>query len=347
MPVSVLPVMRRLLAIASILLFGLVRLSGGPLAQKQADIDPNALADAIFGFMGAQISDTTDLTDDSEADSQEQRNQLWAAAYKHLEDERKKGTQYEDVVPIAGDTSGPDDSVMDGGEPGFRLVSLLTPAPPQPETLQRPFVMFTGYRDGVIQMRVFSPHGLSRTERQRLTRVHFVLEPLDTGGKQRLQNWLTQVAPRGSGVHVTSLAVRGYCVEAGKAAPAPDDVFIAASRAAREQFKPADAVRVAGDVAAARGYLHPQGDAAAYGHFVTQYAIWTRLEHWDAARFTDEFAKRTKEAAVRQKLEWTSRTEMTARLSARPRWDDVQRVLASADAVQRRIRTSSTPEGVR
>jgi hypothetical protein len=333
--------MRRLLSLVAVAVVTGLPLQGASFsAQKAADIDPNALADALMGVLGgAYISDSTDLLDDSEADALASLEALRVATAQKLADLQNKNTQDEDVIPIAGDSGGPVDEILDDEEGGLHLVSLLAPKRPPSETLQRPFIVFTGFRDGVMQMRVFSPHGLSRAQRDRLPGIHAVLVPLTASGKQRLESWLAEVAPRGSGVHVMSQTVRGYCVEAAKLPPASGDVFLAAPRAAQAQFKPGKVVRLAGDFAAAHGYLRPQGDAATYGRSITQYAIWTKLEHWDEARFTNEFLARTRNDMQQAKKPWSSETEKTLRALAPARWHDAGLVIAAADKVESKMRT--------
>jgi hypothetical protein len=259
--------------------------------------------------------------------------------------------QDEDVVPISGDSHGDVEEVM-LDTPGPHLISYVRPAP-RPAAAVTPVAVFSGLRAGAMQMRVFSPRGLTAAERARLSRTPLVIRPLVAAEQSRVQRWIASVTAPGSGMHVTGIAVRAYCVEARKKAPTSAALFVVAPAAEQAQFAPAATVRVMAETAASHGFLRTQGDAAEYGRFITQYAIWTSIEHWDQARFTDEFISRTKQEYAAAKKRWTRETEQTLRVLAPARWRDVQLAIGAARKFDssRRIsgrgdRTSATSPGV-
>jgi hypothetical protein len=245
--------------------------------------------------------------------------------------------QDENVVPIAGDSSGDVDEVM-LERPGLHLIAYVPPA------AVAPVAVLSGLHDGDVQLRVFSASGVTAAERARLMRTPLVIRPLSAVEKARTERWIASAAVPGSGLHLTRIPMRAYCVEAKKAAPSADTLFVVAPAAEQARFAPAAAVRVAAEFAASRGFLKPQGDAAAYGRFITQYAIWTRLEHWDAARFSDEFVSRTKQRYLAAGKPWTRETEQTLRVLGPARWHDVQIVIRAATRLEGMPRN---PKGVR
>jgi len=256
--------------------------------------------------------------------------------------------QPEDVIPIKGDSAPPPDEIMEPDEdvvPAFAsgpsadtfeslVRARFAPAAP----LSAPIATFAGFHDGVIRMRIYSPHGLTAEQRNGMLRSRGVLVPLTSSRARRVQHAIDVAAPKGSGVHVTTMLMRAFCVESKKLVPAGATSFAWGGRDVQAQFAPMRAVRRVAEVASKRGYLRPQGDAEAYGRFVTQYAIWSKLEHWDRSRFTEEFVKRTRETAQRSHKSWTNETEQTLRVLAPARWRDVSLVLRAAEITEARAR---------
>jgi hypothetical protein len=156
---------------------------------------------------------------------------------------------------------------------------------------------------------------------------------------------IAAVATPGSGVHLTRLSLRAYCVESRKQTPPTGTMFEWGPEAVQQQFAPMRAVRVVSEVASRRGYLKPQGDAEAYGRSITQYAIWTKLEHWDESRFIEEFVKRTHAARGAEHKTSTDETDQTLRAMAPQRWRDVQLVTGDADRLEQRLRVTGSGGG--
>ena len=224
--------------------------------------------------------------------------------------------QSEDIIPISGESSASQDDIM-APEAGPHLM------PAAWVTLARPLITFANLRDGVIEMRIYTDHGLTDADRRRLSAIHRVLRPAAAGVAGRMQARVNAAAPRGSGVHVTRIPLRAYCLEPAKL-PAPrDSMFVVGSRATQARYASARQVRLIADLAARRGFLRPQGDPAVYARFVTQYAVWTRLERWNEARFTDEFIRRARQEFAVSRTPWTDESERTLRALAPARWRDV------------------------
>jgi hypothetical protein len=199
-----------------------------------------------------------------------------------------------------------------------------------PSVLDAPIVVFAPSHDGDVQMRIYSARPLTDAEVRAYAARRGIISPVSGPLRRPLAAFIAQASARGSGVHVTTLKMRGYCVEAQKPFAASGAIFTWAPHAAQEEFAGAHPVRAVAETAARRGYLRPQGDPEAYGRFITQYAIWTALEHWDEARFTSEFVTRTRDQYAAAHKSWTSEAEQTLRALAPARWRDVRRVLAAA-----------------
>jgi hypothetical protein len=248
-------------------------------------------------------------------------------------DSGSQAPQPVEVIPLSGDGSDPVDEVMEPVS-GYTPVAFRRPSP----VVAAPFVVFTADRDGLIEMRVIGPSALRPETARLLRRGEMALMPVAADVRRRIESFVASVATRGSGVHVTRMRLRAYCVESAKPAAAAGTMFIPADRAAAAQFSAASRVRSAAEYAASHGLLTPQGDYAEYGRFVTQYAIWTRLEHWDQARFTREFLGRSRPAAGAAHGSWTGETEQTLRALAPARWRDIEMVLRAAAEAETRVR---------
>jgi hypothetical protein len=262
--------------------------------------------------------------------------------------------QNEDVVPIAGDSSGPTDEIMNdarasaprwflAGAPAAHAAAVGWAAPAAPRAaavLTRTVTFFTGLRDGSMEMTVASAEALTAGQVKRLMTRQLLLTPVDPASRKELSKSMASVMKRGSGAHVRRFKLAAYCVEAQKGEPVADTMFVPADRAARAQFASMRLVRRVGENAAQIGALKPQGDWNAYGRFVTQYAIWTKLEHWDQTRFADEFLARSKASVKAQHKTWTPAIEDSLRASTANRWKDVRLVIDAADRVQAKLATA-------
>jgi hypothetical protein len=246
----------------------------------------------------------------------------------------------DDVIPVAGDSAGPVDEVMAPPD-GYRPIAFTAPA------AFAPFIVGVMRENSRVDFRVLSPHGLSSAQWRAAASRPLVIQPLSSEGAANLERAMAPLVQRGSGTHVAKLQGRVYCADVRRKVPPEGTVFVVADRAAQALFEPARyALRVARQ-AARKNVLATQGDPAAYADSITQYAIWTRLEHWNETRFIDEFVKRTKEAFAGRKQAWTADSADIARIAARYRWADVDRILTTADEIEQRLKTAATTGGAR
>jgi hypothetical protein len=64
-----------------------------------------------------------------------------------------------------------------------------------------------------------------------------------------------------------------------------------------------------------------------------QWALWTKLEKWDAKKFGDMFLERTKKNLTELKVPVTRELENQIKGLVPGRWRDVQQVLTQAQAM--------------
>lgn len=265
-------------------------------------------------------------------------------------------TQNEDIVPINGDSSVPVDEVMDAWAapapptvdfPAPRIAlaryeaSTAVPARTALATPAVPIVVAISRGNGAFEIRRYARSALSPPDAQRWSKTQFVVSPVTPEAQRTIEKQIASVTKRGSGTHLARIAAAGYCVDARKDGAPTGRLFMIAENATSEQYASIRYVRRVGDVAAAGGFLRPQGDPDAYGRFVTQYAIWTKLEHWSQTQFTEEFITRSKTTALAQHKPWNADTEKTLRALAPHRWSEVQLMIQAAD----RLASQATSRG--
>ncbi len=128
-------------------------------------------------------------------------------------------------------------------------------------------------------------------------------------------------------------AVTGYCLDFAKVVPAAGTMYRLADQAMQEQFAPLARVLKAGRQLADAGMLHPDSDAAAYASSIKQWAVWSKVEHWDRADFEKHFVERTRKNAENVKQPWSGDLERIVRGAVANRWQDINAVWAEADRV--------------
>lgn len=241
----------------------------------------------------------------------------------------------QDVIPINGDSSAPVDEIMDGG--GLHLVSWKSwkLSPPV-----RPISIYRKRADGDVDLQIITAEGMPPGEFRQHTSLPIVLVPLRDSNRPALERYIASHTRPGSGVHVTHGRLHAYCVEAEKPAGPAGTLFAVARGATAQRFDAIQGLLRIADHAARDGILKPQGDPQAYGRFIAQYAVWTRLEGWDQKKFTDEFIARTRRTTEDRHQPWTSETEQTLRALAPARWSDIQVVFAAVDKVEAKERIS-------
>jgi hypothetical protein len=231
------------------------------------------------------------------------------------------------VVPISGDSAPPVDEVM---VPPIQLVGLRRWPLSSPEA--RPIAIYVKREDGDVDVSVITADGLDAGAfRDRVSRPT-VLVPLGDASRAAIENYLR--TRQGSGLHATHARLHAYCVEAGKAASPKGTVFIMGGSAARRRFAPIQGLLRIADRAVARGMLRPQGEPFAYGRFIAQYAVWTKLENWTERRFIEEMVARSRQSVQERHGTWTTETEQTLRALAPGRWRDVRTVIAAAGSTR-------------
>ena len=253
-------------------------------------------------------------------------------------------SQNEDVIPVHGDSSGTVDEVMEDArtdrQPAFlsqltprgawALNSLVVPATSAPAVPSQPIIIAISRGNGSFELRRYSRDGFSPRVIRAWSRRQLVMSPVAPGKQRAFEKQIAAISKRGSGTHITHIALNGYCVDAKKAAAPAGRLYLVAPAATREQYAPMRMVRRVADFAAARGFLRPQGDPAAYGRSIAQYAIWTKLEHWNEMQFTDEFVRRSKDTITREHKPWSADTEKTLRALAPHRWKEIDTVIRTA-----------------
>ena len=125
-------------------------------------------------------------------------------------------------------------------------------------------------------------------------------------------------------------ALQAFCAQFVKLPPAAGTVYRVASDAVQAKYLPLRKLLRAADTLKEAGRLHPDSEAGGYLSFIKQYALWTKLEGWDAKGFESHVLEKGREAATATGRSWTRDLEAAVRKSVPGRWADVQAVIASA-----------------
>lgn len=164
----------------------------------------------------------------------------------------------------------------------------------------------------------------------RLSADGVVVEPLKRDARDEVQKTLQRMAPKLK--NATTAKVEGYCVAYALKPPEAGMLFRVAAPSVQAQFSPARSVLRAAGMLDASGALTPDSDPKAYVESITQYAIWTKLEHWDERKYTDTWVDMTKKQIAAMKRQWTGEMETTVRRLAPGRWRDIQAIVAISEA---------------
>ena len=130
-----------------------------------------------------------------------------------------------------------------------------------------------------------------------------------------------------------SQALSGYCLDFAKLPPSAGTLFKVADQAIQQQYAPMKNILQAARKLTEAGRLHPDSDPTAYGDAIRQWAIWSRVEKWDAKGFEQHFVERTRrniETSTNQK--WTKAIEQKVRELVPNRWNDITAVWAEAES---------------
>ena len=150
-----------------------------------------------------------------------------------------------------------------------------------------------------------------------------ILEPL----KQKVQAVTDKLKGGLPGQSVT-----GYCVDFAKLPPAAGTVYRVADEKIQQQFAPLRKVLQAAQRVADAGKLNPDSNPASYLDSIKQWAIWSRLEKWDAVNFERHFVEHTRKGVEGRKVSWTKDIERQVRQLVSNRWRDINAVWTAADA---------------
>nr|HEV7954079.1 hypothetical protein [Candidatus Acidoferrales bacterium] len=176
----------------------------------------------------------------------------------------------------------------------------------------------------------------------------FQLQLLDTTGKvksvgMRSGAVLEAIAPGSSqplattadGGKLVTQPLNGFCLEFGKHPPAEGTQYRIAGDAAQQKFRPIRFVARAGQQMEQKKAFHPDSNPKAYSEAILQYALWSKLEGWSEAQFTQHFVERTKENADALHVKWTSDMEKALRGAAPGRWKDISEMLQEAQELEK------------
>ncbi|HXQ24967.1 MAG TPA: C13 family peptidase [Candidatus Acidoferrales bacterium] len=178
-----------------------------------------------------------------------------------------------------------------------------------------------------LQLQLFDPSGRLKDIRMP---PGIVLEPVQQSGDAK------SVADRHPGAAgVLTQQIGALCLNFIKLPPEAGALFRIAPQAMQEKFKPLRSILQAGHSLADNGQLHPDSDPKDYAAFIRQYALWTKIENWDAKKFTDTFLEQSKKNAEVMKVPWAKGIENTLLGLAPGRWTDITAVLSEAEKISK------------
>jgi hypothetical protein len=216
------------------------------------------------------------------------------------------------------------------GDPGPKpQSSAAAPAPSAPtDRLEASIVSNGKTGDEAFQIQVFDPSGKMKQIRMP---AGVVLEPVKPGGDVP-----KPVAQRhaGAGGLVTQ-PIGALCLDFAKLPPAAGMLYRIAPQAVQEKLKPLRSILQAGHSLAENGRLHPDSDPKEYATFIRQFALWTKIENWDAQKFTEMFVERSKKNAQVMNVPWSKGMEDALRSLAPGRWQDITAVLNEAETISK------------
>jgi hypothetical protein len=159
-----------------------------------------------------------------------------------------------------------------------------------------------------------------------LTFNGLVVEPLEKEARRAIER---QVRRFTGGKRATA-RVDAYCLEFLRLPPEADRVFRIAPPEAQRAFAPMQRILAAARRLRESGALSPDSDPAAYFHSIRQWAVWTKEQGFDEARFADAFAQHTRKNVEASGGKWKGEMDEALRQVVPGRWRDIQRILAAA-----------------
>jgi hypothetical protein len=149
-----------------------------------------------------------------------------------------------------------------------------------------------------------------------------VLQPI----KQAARSAVEKLDSKIPGADIT-----GYCLDFGKLPPTSGTLYRVADEQMQQRFAPLAGVLRAERKLAAAGLLHPDSDPAAYGESIRQWALWSRIEHFDLKDFEQHFIQYTRKNLEGAGQKWSGDLERGVRQLAGNRWQDITAVWSEAD----------------
>jgi Peptidase C13 family len=138
--------------------------------------------------------------------------------------------------------------------------------------------------------------------------------------------------PEGSGF---SGALDAFCVNFHKPPPPPGTYYRVADDDVQEKFASLRYLaRAAAQMSQAKQF-HADSNLDAYKDAIFQYAIWSLIEGWGQADFTQNFDTRTKENAEALHIAWTPAMENAVLAAAPGRWRDISEMETEAEALEK------------
>ncbi len=246
---------------------------------------------------------------------------IWAALRNLVAEGRPYAARHQDSA--AGERMAPRRMAFDslGGSPATGA------RPPEPSEV-RAFVTSLGRSQGEAFRVQLLNRGRSPVI---LSGGWVVFEPLAKDGEALVRREMQSLA--GDLKKAVTLKVEGYCVDYLLEPPREGTMFRIAPPDVQRRFEPARYVVPAARKLAGANRLHPDSDRSSYVESIKQYAVWTRLEHWDQAKFGEAFVDRTRKNLLAQRRSWTKDVEKIVRDAIPGRWRDVTAVLEAADAM--------------
>jgi hypothetical protein len=149
-----------------------------------------------------------------------------------------------------------------------------------------------------------------------------VLQPL----KQIAQTAVQKLADK-----LPTQGLNAYCLDFAKLPPAAGTLYRVADQTLQRRYAPLRNILQAGRELAAQGQLHPDSDPTAYLDAAKQWAVWSRIEKWNAPDFERHFVERTRLNILATRQPWTKELETRVRQLVPNRWHDIQLLLEAAD----------------
>lgn len=184
------------------------------------------------------------------------------------------------------------------------------------------FVTSLGQSTGkAMQLSVVNQSGKSF----HLTGGQLALEPVEGVTQRDVARELERL-----GGAAQSFSIDAYCLDFGKAVPAPGVVYRLAAPASQASFGPIREILSATRYLEWAGALRPDSDPVEYFHSIRQWAIWTYREKYDQRRFAAAFEEHARKNFAAAKRAWNAETSRALQSVIPGRWRDIQTVLAVA-----------------